>query len=231
MPIEGGRWLVSLGGTRGGEPTADSEDFVRFALGLRHPIIGQLISRAEPLTDVTLSRSTRNERRYFEKAKVWPEGVVALGDAVASYNPVYGQGMSVAALGAQALSQEVAKTGITAPGLSRRVQRAAARVVNAAWTMSTSQDQWFPGVRGKSPTAADKILTGYTRRMTRVATSSYRVTAAMCRVTTLQGDALRLLHPALLLATLNGPVLPPLSGPPLTAEERAVLRSLTAPPA
>lgn len=228
LPVEDGRWLVSLGGTRGGQPTADPDDFVRFALGLRHPIVGQLIAGAEPLSEVVLNRSTGNERRFFERAAVWPEGLVALGDAVATYNPVYGQGMSVAALGAQAFGRELDRSGIAAAGLARRAQRAVGKVVNAAWTMSVSQDQWFPGVRGKTPTVADRLLAGYTGRMTRVATTSYRVSAAMCEVTTLQANTLRLLRPSLLFATLTGPVLPPLSGPPLTGEERAVLDLLRA---
>lgn len=228
LPIEGDRWLVSLSGTRGSEPTAAPDDFVPFARGLRHPILSQLIADAEPLTDVLLSRSTRNERRYFEKSEKWPEGLLALGDAVATYNPVYGQGMSVAALGARALGRELARTGgVAAPGLARRAQRAAAKVVNAAWAMSVGQDQWFPEVRGKSPTPADRLLSAYTARMTRVATGSYRVSAAMCKVTTLQANALHLLHPALFLATALGPVLPPLSGPPLTPEEREILRNLS----
>ncbi|MDT0570788.1 pyridine nucleotide-disulfide oxidoreductase [Streptomyces sp. DSM 3412] len=229
LPIEGDRWLVSLAGTRGGEPTSSPEDFVPFALSLRHPLVGRLIAGAEPLTDVTLSRSTRNERRYFEKSERWPEGLVALGDAVATYNPVYGQGMSVAALGARELSRELDRAGVGAPGLARRVQRAAAKVVHAAWTMSVGQDQWFPGVRGKSPTLADRLLSAYAGRMSRVATGSYRVSAAMCRVTTLQADALHLLHPALLLSTALGPFLPPLSGPPLTPEERNILSGLDTP--
>ncbi|WP_327727361.1 pyridine nucleotide-disulfide oxidoreductase [Streptomyces sp. NBC_00487] len=227
LPIEGNRWLVSLSGTRGAEPTGSPDDFVPFARGLRHPLVSRLIAGAEPLTDVTLSRSTRNERRYFEKSGTWPEGLVALGDAVATYNPVYGQGMSVAALGARELGRELDRTGVGAPGLARRAQRAAAKVVNAAWTMSVGQDQWFPGVRGKSPTIADRLLSAYTGRMARVATGSYRVSAAMCRVTTLQADALHLLHPALLLSTALGPVLPPLSGPPLTSREREILRDLS----
>ncbi|TQE37103.1 pyridine nucleotide-disulfide oxidoreductase [Streptomyces ipomoeae] len=231
LPIEGDRWLVSVAGTRGGEPTASPDEFVPFALGLRHPIVGELIAHAEPLGDVVLSRSTRNERRYFEKAEVWPEGLVALGDAVATYNPVYGQGMSVAALGARELRRELDRTGITEPGLARRVQRAAGKVVNAAWMMSVGQDQWFPGVRGKTPTLADRLLSGYTGRMARVATGSYRVSSAMCEVTTLQADALKLLRPSLLASTLIGPVLPPLSGPPLTPRERDILRSLDAPSA
>ncbi|MFJ5532912.1 NAD(P)/FAD-dependent oxidoreductase [Streptomyces sp. NPDC093261] len=226
VPIEGGRWLVSLSGTRGGEPTDDPADFVRFALGLRHPLVGRLISGAEPLSEVALSRSTRNVRRHFEGAAIWPEGFVVLGDAAAAFNPVYGQGMSVAALGAQALRRELGGADAAGPGVARRIQCAAAKAVDAAWSLSSSQDRWFPGVLGDRPTLADRVLTRYVRRMTRVATSSYRVSAAMCNVTTLQEEGSRLLRPSLLLATLTGPVLPPLAGPPLTAPERAVLHGL-----
>lgn len=225
VPIEGGRWLVSLAGTRGGEPTADPEEFTDFALGLRHPLVGQLVSGAEPLSEVFLTRSTRNRRRGFEKAAL-PEGVVVLGDAVATYNPVYGQGMSVAALGALALSRRLREADVTAPGFARGVQRAAAKSVTAAYTMSTSQDQWFPEVVGKAPTLADRLLSRYMGRMARVATTSYSVSAAMCAVITLQEDASRLVHPKLLLATVKGPVLEPLAGPPLTPGESAFLDSV-----
>ncbi|MDQ1024713.1 2-polyprenyl-6-methoxyphenol hydroxylase-like FAD-dependent oxidoreductase [Streptomyces umbrinus] len=127
IPIENGRWLVSLSGTRGGEPTADDKDFVPFALQLSHPLVGMLIARATPLTDVSTSRSTANGRRYFEQAQSWPEGLVILGDAVATYNPAYGQGMSVAAFGAHLLSSELKQVGLREPGLARRVQHAVAR--------------------------------------------------------------------------------------------------------
>ncbi|MGW1070577.1 FAD-dependent oxidoreductase [Streptomyces aureus] len=228
VPIENGEWLVSLGGTRGGEPTSKNEDFTQFALGLMHPIVGKLIASAEPVTDVVLSRSTRNGRRFFEKARVWPEGFIVLGDAVATYNPVYGQGMSVAALGAKALQEELQQGGAEAPGLARRVQQAAAKSVEAAWAMSTSVDRQFPDVQGNPPNAVERALGRYVRRMTKVATTSYRVSSAMCDVTTLQKDALWLVHPSLLLATLAGPVLPPLEGPPLTEAERAWFESYVA---
>ncbi|MER7489541.1 FAD-dependent monooxygenase, partial [Streptomyces sp. NPDC126497] len=101
MPIEGGRWLVSCGGSRGGEPPADPEGFLRYTLDLPDPIVGRLISGAQPLTDVRLSRSTSNVRRRLERMPRWPEGFVVLGDALATFNPAYGHGMSVAAFGAR----------------------------------------------------------------------------------------------------------------------------------
>ncbi len=135
--------------------------------------MGRLISGAEPLTEVHVSRSTSNHRRYLEKVRSWPDRFVVLGDALATFNPAYGQGMSVAALGARVLDRELRTSGLGEPGLARRVQRRAARPVEAAWTMAVSQDVFYPGTRGGSPGVADRLVTAYTRRMIRTATGSY----------------------------------------------------------
>ncbi|MFI6009173.1 FAD-dependent oxidoreductase [Streptomyces sp. NPDC051243] len=227
LPIEGDRWMVSLAGTRGGgEPPSDPEAFLRYALDLPDPIVGRLVSGAEPLTDVHVSRSTSNHRRYLEKTRHWPERLVVLGDALATFNPAYGQGMSVAAMGAGVLSRELRRSPLTGAGLARRVQRAAAGSVEAAWTMAVSQDVWFPGTRGGSPGVADRLVTAYTRRMIRTATGSFTAASAVWDVTSMTTGPTRLLRPSTVLATLSGPPLPPAAGAPLTEAERAVLRGL-----
>ncbi|MEV5434612.1 FAD-dependent monooxygenase [Streptomyces sp. NPDC052682] len=226
LPIEGGRWMVSLAGTRGGEPPADPEGFLRYTLDLPDPIVGRLISGAEPLTDVHVSRSTSNMRRYLEKAPVWPERFVVLGDALATFNPAYGQGMSVAALGARVLAREVLRTGPDAPGLARRVQRGAARSVEAAWSMAVSQDVLFPGTVGGRPGPADRLVTAYTRRVMKAATGSYGAAAALWDVMSLRTGPTRLFRPGAVLGAVTGPPLPPLAQAPLTDGERAVLRQL-----
>jgi 2-polyprenyl-6-methoxyphenol hydroxylase-like FAD-dependent oxidoreductase len=226
LPIEDGRWMVSLAGTRGGEPPADPEGFLGFALGLRDPIVGRLISGAEPLTDVYVSRSTSNVRRYLEKARRWPEGLVVLGDALATFNPAYGQGMSVAALGARALARELRRAGPDAAGLSRRAQRAAARPVETAWALAVGQDVLYPGVRGGRPGVADHLASAYSRRLTKAATGSHPAAAALWDLTSLRTGPARLLHPAALLSVITGSPLPAATHPPLTAEERKLLTEL-----
>ncbi|MFF9812358.1 FAD-dependent monooxygenase [Streptomyces sp. NPDC014006] len=226
LPIEGGRWMVSLAGTRGGEPPADPEGFLRYTLDLPHPIVGRLISGAEPLGDVYVSRSTKNSRRYLERVREWPEGLVVLGDAVATFNPAYGQGMSVAALGAAGLRRELERGGPTAPGLARRVQRGAARAVEAAWASAVGQDIWFPDVRGGRPGVADRLVTRYSRRLTGAATSSHDAARVLWDLTSLRTGPTRLLRPDAVLAAVAGPLLPPLSGPPLTPTERKILTEL-----
>ncbi|UXI78620.1 FAD-dependent monooxygenase [Streptomyces vinaceusdrappus] len=227
MPVEGDRWLVSCGGSRGGEPPADPEGFLRYALALPDPIVGRLISGAQPLTDVHLSRSTSNVRRYLEDAPRWPEGLVVLGDALATFNPAYGQGMSVAAFGARALGRELARAGdAAAPGLARRAVRSAARSVDAAWLPAVSPDVHYPGVRGGRPSAADRVVTAYTRRMTRAATGSYAAASALWDVTSMRTSPARLFRPDAILAALAGPPLPLLAQAPLTPAERRTLRDL-----
>ncbi|MGC9377639.1 NAD(P)/FAD-dependent oxidoreductase [Streptomyces sp. MH13] len=227
LPIEDDRWMVSCGGTRGGEPPADPEGFLRYTLELPDPVVGRLISGAEPLTDVHLSRSTSNVRRYLEKSARWPDGFVVLGDALGTFNPAYGQGMSVAAFGAQVLGRELARAGgIDAPGTARRVLRGAARSVDAAWSMAVGQDVLYPGVRGGRPNVADRVVTAYTRRMTKAATGSYAAASAIWDVTSMRTPPTRMFHPDAVLAALAGSPLPPLTEPPLTPSERAVLRGL-----
>lgn len=87
VPLEEARWLVTLSGTRGGQPTREADEFLPFARNVRHPIVAELIAGAEPLTDVHLSRSTVNRRRRFDLLRAWPRGFAVLGDAVATYNP------------------------------------------------------------------------------------------------------------------------------------------------
>ncbi|MFJ6067305.1 FAD-dependent monooxygenase [Streptomyces tendae] len=227
MPVEGDRWLVSCGGTRGGEPPADAEGFLRYTLDLPDPIVGRLISGAEPLTDVHVSRSTSNVRHYLDKAPHWPEGLVVLGDALGTFNPAYGQGMSVAAFGARVLGRELERAdGPDAPGLARRVLRGAARPVDAAWAMAVGQDVLYPATRGGRPGIADRAVTAYTRRMTRAAAGSFAAASAIWDVTSMRTPPTRMFHPAAVLAALTGSPLPALSGPPLTPAEREVLNGL-----
>lgn len=169
VPIEDGRWLVTLSGTRGGQPTALTDEFETFARDVRHPVVGELIAHAEPLTDVVVTRSTINRRRFFEKVSGWPDGFVAIGDSVATYNPIYGHGMSVAAQSALALRERVAAHGLAAPGLARRVQKAVAVPVSLAWELATGTDIRYPEAIGKRPNAVRRLFGRYVERLIRTA--------------------------------------------------------------
>ncbi|WP_326653820.1 MULTISPECIES: FAD-dependent oxidoreductase [unclassified Streptomyces] len=219
LPVEDGRWLVTLSGTRGGQPTKAADAFEAFARGVRHPIVGELISRAEPLSDVVTFGNTANRRRYFEKVAGWPDGFVAVGDSVATFNPVYGHGMSVAAQGVRALRDQIRKHGLTSAGLARRAQRAVSKSAGTAWDLATGQDIFYPGATGKQPGAVDRLLGRYVDRLMLTSTGNFLVTTALTDVMTLSAPLTSLVRPRVMLAALRGPGLPRLPGPPLTDEE------------
>lgn len=221
LPIEGCQWLVTLSGTRGGEPTTSPEDFVAFARGLAHPIIGDLIAKAEPLGDVVASRSTVNYRRYYEEAPHWPEGFTAIGDAVAGYNPVYGHGLTVAAQTALALQTAVGQRPITTPGTARRIQRAAAGPVNIAWSLAVGQDVFYPGASDTPPTPAERFLAKYVDKAVDTGARNPRALRALLDVMSMEQPPTRLFAPDMLLTMAIGRKLPLLTSPPLSAAERA----------
>jgi 2-polyprenyl-6-methoxyphenol hydroxylase-like FAD-dependent oxidoreductase len=221
LPVEDGRWIITLSGTRGATPSPDSDDFARYAREeLRHPLIADLVERAEPLTDVSFTRTTANRRHHYERMPVWPDNLVVLGDALAALNPLYGHGLAVAAQGAVALRDVVRRRGWGTPGLARRVQRAVARPVDAAWDLAVTQDAFYPGATESGPSLRERLVSAYVGRLLLTATGNGRIARRVTDVTSLERGGEVLLSPRVLLAAVVGPLRPALSGPPLTVEER-----------
>ncbi|QES51574.1 pyridine nucleotide-disulfide oxidoreductase [Streptomyces venezuelae] len=231
LPVEGGRWLVTLAGTRGAEPTREAVEFEAFARTARHPLVADLIADAEPLSEVRLSRSCSNRRRWFEGLRPWPAGFVVLGDAAAAFNPVYGQGMTVAAQSAAVLRTALRAHGLAAPRLARTVQRGVGRVVEVPWSITTGQDIRFPGATGRPAPFAARLTHGYVDRLSRTAMSSEEALRALFDVMSLAEPPTRLFRPRTVRAVLAGPAGPPPDGPPLTAAERSVGRPAVPEPA
>ncbi|MFK4066356.1 NAD(P)/FAD-dependent oxidoreductase [Streptomyces sp. NPDC029674] len=222
LPVEGGRWLVTVAGTRGAEPTRRAADFEPFARTLRDPLIADLIARAEPLTDVHLTRSTVNRRRRFERLTAPPEGFLVLGDAVATFNPVYGQGLSVAAHSAAVLDRARRDRPVHAAGFARHVQREVARATAGPWGLATGEDLNYPGTSGKRPPPAARLLRGYTQRMMRAATGDPAVLRALTDLMTLSAPLTCLARPAVLLGVARGPGRHAQRHAPITPEELAL---------
>lgn len=222
LPVEGGRWIVTLYGSRGAEPSADAADFARYAREeLRHPVIAELLAGAEPLSEVTVTRTTANRRHFYERMPAWPENLVALGDAVCALNPVYGHGMSVSAQSALALRDVIRRQGgLGAPGLSRQLQKAVGRTVRTAWDLAIGVDVFYPGATESGPTLRDRILSAYVGRLLYTATGNGRIARRVTDVTSLERGPEFLLSPRMLIAAAVGPLKPPLTAPPLRTEER-----------
>ena len=219
-PVEGGRWLVTLAGTRGGQPSNINDEFVPFARQLPHPVIGELLAKAHPETDVVTTRSTANKRRYYEKATHWPAGFAVLGDAIAGYNPVYGHGLSVAAQSVTALRGVLRRQDLTAPGTARRIQKIAARPVENAWSLAVGQDVFYPGASDQPPTRREKALAAFVDRAVDAGSRNPHALHILLDVMSMERPPTRLLMPDMLALVCLGRKEPLLSGPPLTEKER-----------
>jgi 2-polyprenyl-6-methoxyphenol hydroxylase-like FAD-dependent oxidoreductase len=159
-PVEGGRWLVSLVGGDGDYPPTDEAGFLAFARSLRSPALYEAIAAAGPLTPIVGQRATENRLRHYDRLGGFPDGVVALGDAVCAFNPVYGQGMTAAALGAEVLDRWLRESSHRGPGRSRVFQHHLARATAAAWQLSAGADYRFRTTEGP-PQGRVARLTGY----------------------------------------------------------------------
>jgi 2-polyprenyl-6-methoxyphenol hydroxylase-like FAD-dependent oxidoreductase len=167
-PIEGDRWLVTLSGRSKDYPPTDDAGFVEFARTFANPLIYDAIKDAMPLSTIAGYRRTENRLRHYERLERFPERFVALGDAVCAFNPVYGQGMTTAALGAETLgrlmqAQRKQHADGDLTGLSRRFQQALAKVTATPWLMATGEDLRCPGVEGGQELRKKSVVRSWLR--------------------------------------------------------------------
>jgi 2-polyprenyl-6-methoxyphenol hydroxylase-like FAD-dependent oxidoreductase len=151
--IEQGRWLVSLGGRFEEKPPRDLEGFLRFARELPNPFLHELLKDRQPLTEVTYYEYPSSRIRHFERIEV-PDGLVVAGDALCSFNPIYGQGMSAALLEVDTLSRLLdgrAAAGAPLAGVSSEYFAAAAEVIATPWSLAASADFQYPETTGERP--------------------------------------------------------------------------------
>lgn len=150
-PVEGGRWIVTIGGAASLLPAHEPAAFEAALARLRSPLIARAVAHAEPLGPVYGNRETSNRFRHYERLPSPPAGFVAVGDAACKFNPVYGQGMTTAAMSADLLGRTVASLGLGDAALPARFFRAQARLAADAWSMATGADFRFPETTGTRP--------------------------------------------------------------------------------
>lgn len=218
VPVEDGTWLLTLSGVRGHHPPTDAAEFTAFSATIGDPYIHELLAQAEPLSAVHGFRDTYNRRRHFERPGALPEGFLVLGDAGCTFNPVYGQGMSVAALGALAVRGTLARYGGLRPGITGEAQRAVARAVEPAWLAAVGADRPYARAEDATASRGERLTTWYFQRLYARAAIDPVVGAAFRDVFCLTAPPTRLVAPRVLLRTLLLPRRPGLPAPPTVVE-------------
>ncbi|MFF6784720.1 FAD-dependent oxidoreductase [Streptomyces sp. NPDC012510] len=218
VPLEDGTHLATFSGLRGDEPPTDEEEFESYAKRLPHPVVHRWVRGAEPLSAVSGFRGTANVRRRYDLPGRRPAGFLATGDALCTFNPIYGQGMTVAAMSALALRDVLADPRRTPT--TRRVQRALLAASRQAWDISAGSDKKMPGVVGNAGAAgpADRLADWYLRRVQERSPGDPVVGRAFRSVLTLKEPLGALFAPAVARAVLFGPVKETPVEPPMTRE-------------
>lgn len=189
---EGNRWTVSLN-SYGGQAPTELAAFRDFARTLPASYIYDVISQAEPIGEAQSAHFLANVRNRYETLNRFPEGYLILGDAICSFNPVYGQGMSVAAMEAIELGRAL-RVGPT--NLARRFFAQAAKVIDTAWSTAAGNDLRMPGVAGPK-TPITRFLNWYVAQLHINARSDTTMAMAFQNVTNLLARPQSLLRPTL----------------------------------
>lgn len=197
--IEGGHCLVTLMGVLGDHPPTDPPGFERFAADLALGDVREALVGAQPLDDPVGYRYPASVRTRYDRLTRFPEGLVVLGDAICTLNPIYGQGMTVAALEAMALRRHLADGGRPRP---RRYLRDVGRISALAWGMATSADLSFPEVAGRR-TPAGRALGRYVARVQAGAAHDARLGTAFLRVTSMVDPPPALFRPSVVARAMT----------------------------
>ena len=224
LPIEGDRWMLTLVGRDRDYPPTDEEGFMSFASSLRSPIIRDAIENAEPLSPIHGYRATANRRRHYEKLPRQPHNFLVTGDAACAFNPVYAQGMTAAALGAETLQaclreQRRRRSGGHLTGLSRGFQKRLAGINKAPWMLATGEDFRVRGVEGGKPNAINRFMHRYMDRVLELSTHDVGVRLALLEVFNLVKPPTAILSPPIAAKVLRrailrrpGAAVPPAAG-------------------
>ncbi len=206
LPVDNGRWHVSLGGFAGHFAPTDEEGFLQWARDLPDPSIYEAIRIAKPLTPIRGYRTPENRLRHFEQLQRWPGGFITIGDSVCAFNPIYGQGMTVSAMDAMTLNtclQEQQRT--PRPDFEQHFQHELAQTVAGAWLVATGEDLRWSGVAlsGARPSPFLGLQHRYMNLVLRGAVEDPVLTGAYRSVIGMMAPPLSLSQPRIVLRTLG----------------------------
>jgi 2-polyprenyl-6-methoxyphenol hydroxylase-like FAD-dependent oxidoreductase len=192
-------FAVVLSGVLGEQPPVDDAGYARYAASLGVPEITELTRDATPLTAPVRMRYPVSVRRRYERLRRFPAGLLVVADALCSFNPVYGQGMTVAA--AEGLLLRRLLDGDPAR-LRQRFFRGASDIVDGPWSIAVGTDLRFPEVPGRrSPKV--RFVNAYVHRLHAAAQRDAVLGTAFLRVLNLVDPPHRLLRPGIVLRVLR----------------------------
>lgn len=204
LSMEGNRWILTVAGYLGAQATPDHAGLLEYTRGLNDPAIYQVIKDAEPLTKPAIHKIPSNLRRRYDRLTRFPQGYLVIGDALASFNPVYAQGMSVAALEAAALD---ACLGQGEARLAERFFRQASKIIDIPWSTAVGNDLRFPEVEGPR-NGMVRFINWYISKLHHAAQHDAVVSVAFLKVVNLVEPPPSVMKPGIMWRVLRGNLRP-----------------------
>jgi 2-polyprenyl-6-methoxyphenol hydroxylase-like FAD-dependent oxidoreductase len=203
FPIENQRWIVTLLGYGVESPPSTEEEFIKYAESLEQPDVHEAIQHGKPETDVSVYRFPALRRFHYEKLERFPNRLVVIGDAFCRIDPVFGQGMSIAALEAIALKKvlqkAVDKNNLTQ--ISRNAHRSFSKIIDVPWLIALTEDFRFSHTVGKKPFGLP-LLKWYVKRVILACANNQLVYGRLINVLQLKAHPVSLFDPSTLKAVL-----------------------------
>ena len=166
-------------------------------------MIAEAIQEAQPLSGIAGSRATQSRMRHYERLARQPERFLLLGDGVCVFNPVYGQGMTTAALAAMALDSTLMEQATRRPagdldGLAGRFQRRLAKVNRAPWILATGADLRVVGAEGPRARGLARLIHRQLARVLPLTTTNPTARQTLLEIVHMVRSPLALFHPHIL---------------------------------
>jgi flavin-dependent dehydrogenase len=196
FPLENRRWLIGIGGRHEQRPPTDIDGYMAFLKDLRTPTVYDAACRAKRASEIYGFNAPANVRRHFERLTRFPRGLLPIADAICRFNPLYGQGMSVAAMEARLLDRLLEeRKGIADPldNLAPAFFAAIQPLLAAPWAVSEN-DFVYPQTRGSRPPDIDMRLR-YGVALLALAAEDAEVHKTMVEVNSLMRPATALREP------------------------------------
>ena len=180
-PQDNGLYVMSLFGHAKDYPPSDDDAFLAFLEHCATPLLHEVVAQSEPVSSIVTSRSTANRRRHYERLPDPPAGFVTIGDALAAFNPIFGQGISSGLKGAQILSETLDDVGDDLEKLPREFQPRLSAWLDIPWAQATGFDLAFPTTIGARPerTPEQLQMAAYVDTLSQMSTADHTVAEAV----------------------------------------------------
>ncbi len=188
--------MATLAGWLGDHPPDDEEGYLNFARSLSTPGFYNAVKDAEPLSPIVTYKFPHSLRRHYESLNRFPEGLVVLGDALCSINPIYGQGMTNASIAVSLLGEcldQSRKGCYDLMTAARRFRKMSHKAVETAWMTAASEDFRYPGV-GRAPWGAH-LMNWYFHRVHKLGSRDPDVHRRFLQVMTMVKPQSAMFHP------------------------------------